>query len=447
MDVEPMVDKTGKSKRGRIAWIAGATAAVLVVAGGTYGVVGRDEKPKATAEASVTPSASETVSAELVAERKLLAGIDATLKGRAAALMAGKLPAYLAFTDAKNAKLVQSDRQLFENLRKIGVRQVGYILAPTFSPEPRPKFGPTARAVQIRMLVQIKGIDSAPWVTQIGYTFAQHAGHWVVVDNDDVEAADRGDSRQPWELGPIEVARGRGVLVVSSPGEGKNGRRLVEEAEAAIPAVQAATKRAQAGILVVAMAAPRSWNTNLITGGHPAGAVAIPEQSPTNADASEAKVIGSRVVINPSERKTADRFLLAHEFTHAAMAPLGYGAPIWLVEGYAQYVQMHLLERSNYSDWVGKQRRELRQKPIKSLVVLPIDGVFHGDYDEDSYGVAWLIVEYIVNKYGLSTLNTLYAATAGQPDDPALREAAIRKHLKVTEPALVAAVKKYTGPS
>jgi hypothetical protein len=37
----------------------------------------------------------------------MLAGIDATLAGRAAALLAGQLPEFLSFTDAKNAELSQ----------------------------------------------------------------------------------------------------------------------------------------------------------------------------------------------------------------------------------------------------------------------------------------------------------------------------------------------------
>ncbi|WP_063746070.1 hypothetical protein [Kribbella catacumbae] len=450
MDVESVGAEVGQRGRGRgrAAWIAGVAALAVVAGGATYVVTGRDETPKATAGTGATPTATaSSTSADIIAEEKLLAGIDATLKGRAAALVAGRLPQFLAFTDPKNAKLVQSDKQLFANLQQLGLKQLSYVRVPTFSPEQRTKLGPGARALRIRMLVQLEGIDQAPRVTQIGYAFAQRGGRWVVVDNDDAEAANRGDSREPWELGPIEVARGRGVLVVSSPGEAKNGRRLVREAEAAIPAVRAATKRAQAGILVVAMAARRSWDSSAITGGHPAGAVAIPNMSPANADASEFKVTGSRVVINPTYRKTSDRFLLAHEFTHAAMAPLGFGAPIWLVEGYAEYVERHLLERSNYSNWVGSQRRDLRKKAIKSLVVLPIDGVFHGDYDEDSYGVAWLIVEYLANKYGVATVNALYAETAAQADDPALRDKSLSKHLKLTETALVAALKKYTGPS
>jgi hypothetical protein len=44
-------------------------------------------------------------------------------------------------------------------------------------------------------------------------------------------------------------------------------------------------------------------------------------------------------------------------------------------------------------------------------------------------------------------VNALYADLARGPDDPAVREQVLRKHLKLTEAALVAAVKKYDGPA
>jgi hypothetical protein len=178
-----------------------------------------------------------------------------------------------------------------------------------------------------------------------------------------------------------------------------------------------------------------------------AAAVATPNYSPSDPEATEFKVTGSRVVIHPDWRVKSGRMLLAHEFTHAAMETLGPNAPTWLVEGFATYVQEDLAERSGWEDDVADWREELLSESIPSLVVLPIDGVFHGEYDEDSYGISWIIVEYLVGKYGLATVNALYADFAKGPDDPAVREQVLRKHLKVTEAALVAAVKKYDGPS
>jgi hypothetical protein len=197
--------------------------------------------------------------------------------------------------------------------------------------------------------------------------------------------------------------------------------------------------------LVIAMADRRSVDPRWQTGGHPAAAVAAYNLAPFADDPSDMKVVGSRVVIHPDQRKKADELLLAHEFTHAAMAPLGFDAPTWLVEGLAMYAEMQLAEQRGYDseDW----RDELLEEAIPALDVLPIDGVFHGEYDEDSYGVSWIIVEYLMTKYGQAKVNALYADLARAEVDPTLREQLIRKHLKLSEAALVAALKKYHGPS
>ncbi|MDX6282778.1 MAG: hypothetical protein QOH03_3849 [Kribbellaceae bacterium] len=206
-----------------------------------------------------------------------------------------------------------------------------------------------------------------------------------------------------------------------------------------MPSVQAATKRAPAGVLVVAMADRRSFPGATI-GGEPAGATAIGNEMATDAALIGFKTIGSRVVINPSKRKTSDRELLAHEFTHAAMSPLGDGAPTWLVEGYAEYVERQLAERRGEGQWLADERRKLRRTAIKSLVLPPADDVF---YDrEDNYGVSWLIVEHLVNKYGLAKLNALYADLATARDDATTRDRIFRKHLSLTAATLAAAVKR-----
>lgn len=446
MDVESAGAEVGQRGRGRgrVVWVAGGVALAVVAASVTWFVAGRQESGPRAADGgvSVTPSVTSSTPD---AEAQMLAEVDGVLKARASAVLAGRLPQYLQNVDPGNAKLLQRERQVFANLRKLGLQKFSYARETDYVPE---KLGAGGWAIRLMMLVQIAGIDSAPRATPLGYTFAQRGGRWILVaDNDLAAERDRGDYREPWDLGEIDVARGTGVLVVVPAGEGKNARRLVIESQAAVPAVRTATRRAQAGILVIAMANRKSMSPGWATGGHPAGAVAAQNLTPANAELTDFKVTGSRVVINPEYRTQSGRLLLAHEFTHAAMAPLGHSAPTWLVEGFAMYVEQRLAEQSGNEDEVADWRNELLSKSVKPLVVLPIDGVFHGDYDEESYGVSWLIVEYLVTKYGLPKLNAFYAEVAKGPDDPALREQALRKHYKLSETALLTALKKYTGPS
>ncbi len=447
MDVKPVGVESVNRRRGPVPWIAGGVILAVVAAAVTWGVVGRGDAGGEASAAAGTPMATAS---EPSVEEQMLAGIDVILKARASAVLAGRLSQYLQAVDPKNRKLRQRDQQVFGNLRKLGPSRLSYQVDANWAPEVQPQHGPSARAVRVLMLMQIAGIDTSARATPVGYTFAERGGRWLLVDDDDLAAeADLSAYREPWDLGAIEVARKPGVLVVAPAGERANARRLAQEAQAAIPAVRTATRRAQAGILVIAMADGKSMDPQWRTGGHPAAAVAALNYAPANPEATEFKVVGSRVVINPDQRVKADRLLLAHEFTHAAMSTLGNRAPTWLVEGWAEYVELRLAERSGQRqrEWVDDHRDELLQEAIPPLVVLPIDGVFHGEYDEDSYGISWVLVEYLVDRYGLPTVNALYADLAEGPDDPAVRERVLRKHLKLGEAALIATLKKYDGPA
>ena len=452
MDVVPTGTEVGNRGRRWVPWIAGVVVLTVAAAAVTWFVVGGQDSRSGAGGAGVsstpTGTSSTVTSSDGAAEAKMLAEVDAILKARASAVVAGRLPQYLEHVDPSSRKLLQRDRQVFANLRRIGIRQLSYQRELNYSPEAQAKHGADAWAVRIMMMVQIAGIDSVPRASPLGYTFARRGGRWLLVADDDLAAEpDRGTYREPWDLGTIEAVRGPGVLVIVPAGEGGNGRRLAREAQAAVRVVRSATRRAQAGILVVALADRRSFDPGWRTGGHPAGAVAVPNYVPTNPELTDFKVAGSRVVINPDERRDEGRLLLAHEFTHAAMSPLGNAAPTWLVEGFAMYVEYRLAEQSGYRQGVAERRRELRREGLPAMTVLPIDGVFHGEYDEDSYGISWLIVEYLASKYGLTTVNALYADLAKGPDDPGIREQVIQKHLKISETALVAAIKKYHGPA
>jgi hypothetical protein len=434
-----VVDVTTSAGRRKL-WIAGVAALAVVLATVLWVVVGRG------AGGADVPAAAPTTM-EPPSEERMLAGVVAVLKARASAVLTGRLPQYLQYVDPGNQQLRQRNQQVFANLRKLGLSKLSYQVDTNWAPEPQAQHGPSARALRVLMLLQVAGIDPAPRATSLGYTFAERDGRWLLVDDDDLAGeTDLNAYREPWDLGAIEVARRPGVLVVVPAGERRNGERLASESQFAIPMVRSVTRRTQAGILVIAMSDSHSMSDEWRTGGHPAAAVAVPNFAPANPEASEFKVTGSRVVINPDERTGAGRLLLAHEFTHAAMEPLGDRAPIWLVEGLARYVENKLAANSGYRDEIAEERQELLEEKIPALVVLPIDGVFHGDYDEDSYGVSWVIVEYLVTKYGQAAVNSLYADLARGPDAPAVRKQVLRKHLKVGETALVAAVRKYDGP-
>jgi hypothetical protein len=116
-------------------------------------------------------------------------------------------------------------------------------------------------------------------------------------------------------------------------------------------------------------------------------------------------------LFNPTEIGRGDSTLqhtLTHEFTHAAMGPLTTGyTPLWLVEGFAEYVA-YGSETVNATA-VGQELRRV------APTGLPADNTF---YDSaDNYLVGWQACRYTAEKYGQAKLIALYSYYHDQSGD------------------------------
>lgn len=380
------------------------------------------------------------------AERKTGAAVDVILQRRARAVLTGDQAAFLQDLDPSNAALRRRHIQLFQNLRTLGFRAIAYHRAEVWLND---KAGPDSTAFRVVMRYQLAGPGHVPTVTELGYTFAPKAGRWLLVDDDDLDADLDDAHRQPWDFGPIQVVRRPGVFVIVSAGDGAFGRKVAADSLIALAEVRKVWQsRLQPTVIVVAMkeqaALVRSWELP----GHEIAAIAmhlIDNTVPT--DRTTGKVVGGWVVVNPKERKDVDTGLLAHEFTHVGAVWLGGGAPLWLVEGLAEYVRYQVVaDRSRgWAMGVEEYRDEIRADSLGQLKVLPIDGVFHGDFGEDTYGVSWLAAEHLVKAVGVRKVTDFYVEVAKLNGDPALREQLLQKHTGFTEQKLVAALRASAG--
>src|SRR5207249_89320 len=69
--------------------------------------------------------------------------------------------------------------------RQFGLSTLQYFTADAFEPVPAlvAKFGTAAFSTRVMMRYQISGLDPRPVQTDLGYTFVQLAGAWVLVDD------------------------------------------------------------------------------------------------------------------------------------------------------------------------------------------------------------------------------------------------------------------------
>jgi len=150
-------------------------------------------------------------------------------------------------------------------------------------------------------------------------------------------------------------------------------------------------------------------------------------------DRGNARFVSDRVVFNAEHLDLRDpdlRYTVIHELTHVAMASVTYQrTPLWLVEGFAEYVAQRgrpIVE----GDFFAAVKRG---KP--ALAALPKNDTFYEHQGGAlNYGLAWLACRYIADTYGEARLVELYESFRRHP----LENDALRDVLGVTTDELVA---------
>src|SRR5215207_3405945 len=108
MDVVPTGTEVGNRVRRWVPWIAGVVVLTVAAAAVTWFVVGGQDSRSGAGGAGVsstpTGTSSTVTSSDGAAEAKMLAEVDAILKARASAVVAGRLPQYLEHVDPSSRK-------------------------------------------------------------------------------------------------------------------------------------------------------------------------------------------------------------------------------------------------------------------------------------------------------------------------------------------------------
>lgn len=189
---------------------------------------------------------------------------------------------------------------------------------------PFTSFGYTRSGDQVRVSYALSGVDQQPVTRAETYRFTRHAGLWFLADH---------RAAQPWDLAPIRVDRAAHGLVISHPGHEALAARVLAELD---PAVQAVTEvwgpewARQVAVLIPGT--PDELRRLVGPAFTDLAGIAIADRAdpPT----------GQRVVVNPDQANPLSqlelRVLLRHEFTHVAARATP--APLWLQEGFADYV-------------------------------------------------------------------------------------------------------------
>ncbi|WP_395659837.1 peptidase MA family metallohydrolase [Nocardioides sp.] len=356
-----------------------ATAALLLA--GLSGCSDADGSPDATA---TPPDVARAVA------RTLDARAHAVLHGDAARfehLLAGG-PGFRA-----------AQRTWFGNLTQLPVARLRYRVHPDSLVREGDRY-----SVVADVELELDGYDAGPVVAPGRFAFRAVPHH---PSRFRLTGADLADP-QPWDLGPVEVREGDGVLGVFDAGSVADAPGLVASVES--------------GIASVAAQVPYDWSRSVVVYAlsDPTfldGLQDVPGDDPEDLDAVAFPVGDStRVALNPRMLDEAgaerDR-LVRHELTHVAVGTHDDDVPVWLSEGLAEYVSVRPL---------APQDRRIPEAAVAAAEAgvddLPDDASFNDDDSEAHYGLAWWAVESLADSFGPSGPWQLLDALAEPGADP-----------------------------
>ncbi|MCE6997703.1 basic secretory family protein [Saccharothrix sp. S26] len=361
-----------------------------------------------TAVVPATPPAASAATSRPDAVRALL-------DRRARAVLERDEAAFAADLDPRaDAGFRQRQLDLFRNLAGVPLAEWEYRLdgaadAPTGLELPA---ADEVWAPDVRLSYRLGGVDVEPSSQVMAYLFTRHDGRWYLNSDTALEPLGKRTWRGPWDFGPCQVRAGTGGFVLSHPGGEALASRALAELDGAVTAVTEVWGQAWARQVAVLVPASPDEMVALVGPGFATGAIAgVAVADRVDPDTRTAR--GQRVVLNPDSAGAlsplALRVLLRHEITHVATrGDTVDGAPMWVLEGFADYVGYR---RSDVPP--EKAAPHLAARVRRALpTALPSDADFRGDAMELAYQQAWSVNLYLASTLGEPGLVALHRRLA-----------------------------------
>lgn len=347
--------------------------------------------------------------------------VRALLTARAAALQRRDRAAWLAGVDPFATDFRREQGKVFDALADVPVQGWSYVLDPSQEQPPservdrRRGFG--WWAPRVTLSYRLAPWDPKPTVEAQHLTFVSRNGRWFLAADDDF--ADR-TVRGLWDFGPVVSVASRSALVLGHPSSRALLRTVADAIDDAVPRVTSVWGRSWSQRVVVLVPATKSELERVVGGGGDVSRIAA-------FATATAPGVGERIVINPATFRRLSgvgrRVVLTHETTHVATrTATGPSMPLWLVEGFADYVG-YVGVSLPYRVAAQELRDEVRRGQIPTS--LPDAADFGGDKPRlaSTYEQAWLAAVLLAEQHGPAGLVRFYRRVgSGSTADASLRD-------------------------
>ena len=247
-----------------------------------------------------------------------------------------------------------------------------------------------------------RGFDQAPALSEVRFGFR--------VDDDQalLTSIGGGDRRSPlWMTAPLAVSRTRSTLVLDGAAAGQVGR-FSELAETAVPAVRAVLPDWRPRLVVEVPPSAAALDRALDS---EAGEYARIAAVTSTADGSLAPDAPVHVFVNPEVfaglKPRGAQVVMSHEAVHVATDAATSTMPLWLLEGFADYVALLDVDLPS-SVTAGQIIRRVRRDGPPNALPGPTEFDTSTSYLGASYESAWLACQLLADLGGQAKLVRFY---------------------------------------
>jgi hypothetical protein len=401
-------------------WLAAAVAVLLIAGftalGRTPSTVSGHAGPAATpvAERPAPPSTELAQPAGKPASQE----VQELLDRRAAAIRQRDETAFMATLDPyADPAFLDAQRAMFVNLHEVPLTAWGYHVDGTVLAQPPPRRrGVTVYAPRTVLRYALRNVDAIPTERPLGYLYIRRDGRWYLASDNELGSDAPRTWRGPWDFGPCVVLTTPNGMVLGHPGHEELIKVLAAELDGAVHAVTQVWGDGWSRRAAVLLPASLPEMRELVGPAFPMDGVAAAAIA-DRVDLDAHTAVGQRVVFNPTQAATlspiARRIMLRHELTHVATRAWSVdGAPMWLLEGFADYVGYRGSELTP-GEVAPDLARAARVGELPDR--LPTDAEFRdasGRLDV-AYQLAWSMALHVAERAGEAGLMRLYREVAG----------------------------------
>ena len=374
--------------------------------------------------AAAAPAGGSAVPARTQAERAEI--VRDLLAERTAAVVSDDAARWTATFNPVGTDFTARQDALFAALVGLPLATWTYSYAgvgPALDPVRARELGPGAFTAKVRLGYRLAETDHRDVQRDHELTITRFDGRWLVADDEHNGGVGR-TQPDPWDLGSVDVARGRFSLVLSRPGAaGSSDPGLAGLADRAVEQVQELWRGPWPGRVVVIVPADVGEMARLIGERDPRGVAGLAQMAAVTTGQPTGEpggvTTGNRIVVNPDVfaalTETGRRVVLTHEATHVATRTLG-GAPVpsWLAEGFADYVA-HRGAGSGVEEIAGDLLAQVRIGGAPARLPEEVDFDASRGPVSVSYSLAWLAVRHIARTHGEARLVEFYLTAAAGP--------------------------------